>query len=149
MSRPAYAAVLLASLSMACATSPRATPEPAMTPATQAPPPMAQTSQASSRPAALNLVGTYDYTATLPDGMVQGGNFTIAGTPGAYTGTIYREGMAEGSPFTNVAIDGQTVTLNSRIQEGDIVFTINFVGSEFTGKWAVQGAEGAFNGKRR
>jgi hypothetical protein len=102
-----------------------------------------------ARPAALNPVGTYDFTATLPDGSMATGSFTIAGSPGAYTGTITREGEGTATQLSDIAVDGQWMTLATVIPDGNITFSITFNGPEFTGKWSVQGAEGAFNGKRR
>jgi hypothetical protein len=102
-----------------------------------------------ARVAALNPVGSYDFTATLPDGSTATGNFSITGSAGAWTGTISRDGEGTPTELTNISVDGQMLMANTVIPDGPITFTMNFSGQEFTGKWAIQGAEGAFNGKRR
>ena len=127
----------------ACATSPAATPDrPAATPpaaATQAPPPASAT---------MNAVGTYDYTAVAPDGSALPGSFTITGSPGAYSGTIDREGMG-GTALTSVVVEGQTMALTANIPEGAVVLTLYFTGNDFTGTWALQDAGGAITGRKR
>jgi len=149
MSRRFLAVLTLVSLSMACATSPRATPEPAATTPAQAPPPAMQASQPSTMPVAFNPVGSYDYTAILPDGSASTGAFTITGSNGAWTGTISRAGENGSTELTDIAVDGQMLTARTVIPDGQVTFYMTFTGAEFTGKWTVQGAEGAFNGRRR
>ena len=149
MSPRSSAALMLLSLSMACATSPRATQEPATTPATQSAPPAAQTSQVPAAPATLNPVGTFDYTAILPDGTAAPGTFTITGSNGAWTGTITRTGEAGSTELTDIAVDGQMLTARTVIPDGQVTFYVTFDGPQFSGKWTIQGAEGAFNGRRR
>ena len=148
MSRRSSAVLILVSLSMACATSPRATQEPATTPATQSPPPAAQATQAPTT-AAFSPVGTFDYTAILPDGTASPGTFTITGSNGAWTGTITRTGETGATELTDISVDGRMVTARTMINEGQVTFYMEFDGPQFTGKWTIQGAEGAFNGRRR
>ena len=96
----------------------------------------------------LNPVGTFDFTAVLPDGSAQNGSFTITGTPGAYTGRIERQGT--GMDLSSVTVEGQTLYVTAAIDEGAVTLTLTFTGSnDFAGKWAVQGAEGPVTGKRR
>ena len=138
--------LLLALLVAGCATSPAATGTPAAPPAApaQAPPPTATVVPSS----AVNPVGTFEYTATLPDGSQSSGLIIISGSPGSYTGTISRDGAGE-SPVSNVSVDGQTLMFNTVIAEGTVSMTLTFSGSTFAGKWAVQGAEGPLTGRRR
>ena len=146
MTRPLPISLLFAAFSLACATSPAATPAPSATPtpvATQAAPPPAVVATP-----ALNPVGTFDFTAIVPDGSEAPGSFTISGSPGAYTGTIERPGMG-GSDLTSIVVDGQTLTIGANIPDGAVVLTLTFTGNDFTGKWALGDAGGAIRGKRR
>jgi hypothetical protein len=146
MTRRTPISLMLAALSLACATSPAATPgsAPAATPpATQTAPPPAAVAQS----AAFNPVGTFDFLATVPDGSQAPGSFTITGTPGAYRGTIERGG--QGTDLSSISIDGQTLTIGANIPEGPVLLTLTFTGNEFSGKWAIEGAEGPITGKRR
>jgi hypothetical protein len=139
--------LLLVSFSLGCATSPAATSRTTETPsapASQVTPPPAPVATT----AAFNPVGTYDYTAILPDGSSAPGTMTISGTPGAYTGKIDRQGMGA-TDITSVRVDGQTLRITTNIAEGEVTLTMNFTGNEFTGNWSIQGAEGALSGKRR
>ena len=77
------------------------------------------------------------------------GSFTITGTPGAYSGSIEREGQSGGTPFTSVAVEGQTMTLTANIPEGTVTLRLAFTGNEFTGQWSVQDAGGAITGRKR
>ena len=145
MTRPSPISLLVVALSLACATSPAATPSstPQSAPATQASPPPA----AVATPA-LNPVGTFDFTAIGPDGSASTGNFVISGTPGNYKGRIERDGVG-GTDMTRITVDGQTMIIVAMIPEGEVTLTLNFTGNDFNGKWAIQGAEGGFSGKRR
>jgi hypothetical protein len=140
----------LTTLSLACATSPSATPSttPAPVPATQtAPPPAAAVSAA---PTAFNPVGVYDFIALDPNGGALNGVFTFSGSPGAYTGTSQLEGQ-QPTAFSSVTVEGQTVTVGSYYQDAPLVMTLTFTGTEFTGRWAIQsaGIEGSISGKKR
>jgi hypothetical protein len=147
MKRTASIWLLAATFSVACATSPAATPDrPTPTPAATPPSQPPSTSMATS--SALNPVGTFDYTAIGPDGSALPGTFTISGSPGAYTGRIERQG-AGATDITSIAVNGQTLTLVSSINEGPVTLTLNFTGNDFAGKWAIQGMEGTLTGKRR
>jgi hypothetical protein len=97
---------------------------------------------------ALNPVGTFDFTAIGPDGSASNGNFTITGTPGNYKGRVERDGVG-GTDLTRITVDGQTMILVATIPEGEVTLTLNFTGNDFTGKWAIETAEGAISGKRR
>ena len=140
--------LLLAALSAGCATRPAATPAPGDSPGApaQAAPPPATTSAVA--PSSLNPVGTFEYTATLPDGSQTSGVFTIAGSPGSYTGTISSSAGGE-TPITGISVDGQTLIFNTVIPDGTVGMTLTFTGASFAGKWAVQGAEGPITGRRR
>ena len=147
MTRPSPILLLFAAFSLACATSPAATPATSATSApvaTQAAPPPAVVVATP----ALNPVGTFDFTAIVPDGSEAPGSFTISGSPGAYTGTIERPGMG-GSDLTSIVVDGQTLTIGANIPDGAVVLTLTFTGNDFTGKWSLGGSEGAIRGKRR
>ena len=77
------------------------------------------------------------------------GTFTITGSNGAWTGTITRTGEAGATELTDISVDGQTLTARTMINEGQVTFYMTFDGPQFTGTWTIQGAEGAFNGRRR
>jgi hypothetical protein len=96
----------------------------------------------------MNPVGTFDFTAVLPDGTEAPGSFIITGSPGTYAGTIERPGMG-GSDLTSVVVDGQTLIIGANIPDGAVVLTLNFTGNDFSGKWALGEAEGPIKGKRR
>lgn len=144
MTRPSPISLLLAALSLACATSPAATPPSSAPAATQVAPP----TSAVAAVAALNPVGTFDFTATAPDGSTSKGSIIITGFPGAYTGKVERDGLGW-TDLTSVTVEGQTITTSAPIPEGLVVTTVTFTGDEFTGKWAIQGMEGTISGKRR
>jgi len=131
-------AFLFVASSLACATSPAATP-PGSSPAAP---------QTSAVAATLNPVGTYDYTATAPDGSTLTGTIIITGSPGAYAGKVERDGLGW-TDLTSVTVEGQTLTTTAQIQEGQVVTTATLIGDEFIGKWTLQGFEGTINGKRR
>ena len=146
MTRPSPISLLFAAFSLACATSPAATAAPSAPPApvaTQAAPPPAVVATPG-----LNPVGTFDFTAIVPDGSEAPGSFTISGSPGAYTGTIERPGMG-GSDLTSIAVDGQTLTIGANIPDGAVVLKLSFTGNDFTGTWSLGEAGGAIRGKRR
>ena len=138
--------ILIAALSVGCATSPAATRSPGTAAPSQAPPP--PPAAAVAQPAALNPVGTFEYTATLPDGSQTSGMFTITGSAGSYTGTITSAAAGE-SPIANIAVDGQMLMFTTVIPDGTVAMTLTFTGDSFAGKWAVQGAEGPITGRRR
>ena len=147
MTRRSSISLLFAAFSVACATSPAATSATRPTPppvATQAAPP----APAVVTTPGMNPVGTFDFTAVLPDGSESNGGITITGSPGAYTGTISREGAGV-TDLTSVAVDGQTLTVGANIPEGAVVLTLNFTGNDFTGRWALGEDSGAIRGKRR
>ena len=97
----------------------------------------------------MNPVGTFDFTALTPDGTPSNGSFTITGSPGAYTGTISREGGS--TDLTSIAVDGQTLTIGATIPEGAVILTLTFTGNDFTGNWSLpaESMGGAISGKRR
>jgi hypothetical protein len=150
MNRTSSIWLLAASVSLACATSPAATPNrPTPTPSTTQAAPPPSTSVAPS--SALNPVGTFDFTAIGPDGSTaSAGHFTITGTPGNYKGRVEREGMG-GTDLTSVTVDGQTMRLVASIPEGAVTLTLNFAagGNDFTGRWNIENLEGSISGKRR
>ena len=139
--------LLLAVLSLACATSPAATPSrpEAAAPAAQTQPPPAAAVVAA---ASLTPIGTFDFAATLPDGSQATGIFTITGSPGSYSGTISRED-GSATPLTNISVDGQTLMFTTVIPDGTVGMTLTFTGNDFVGRWAVEGADGPVTGKRR
>ncbi len=137
MTRSLRVAFLFVAGSLACATTPAATP-PGSAPAAS------QTSAA----AAVNPVGTYDYTATAPDGSTATGTLIITGSPGAYVGKVERHGLGW-IDLTSVTVDGQTLITTAELPEGRVVTTATLIGDEFTGKWTLQGFEGTITAKRR
>lgn len=130
-------AFLFVASSLACATTPAATP-PGPGPA----------APQMSAVGAVNPVGTYDYTGTAPDGSTFKGTIIITGFPGAYAGKVERDGVGW-TDLTSVTVEGQTLITTAEIQEGRVVTTATLIGDEFTGKWTLQGFEGTITGKRR
>lgn len=135
MKRTSFAALVLLA---ACA--PAATPgDP--TPAPTAPPAVTTTS------AAVNPVGTFEFTTSVNGDMVTG-SVEVTGTPGAYGGTI-RTSATPDIPVTGVTTNGQQMVVTADTPDGELTIAMNFTGDTFTGGWTLGGGSGEMRGQRR
>lgn len=133
MKRTLSAAALLV-LAAACAPAAAPPPEPAPAPA-----PMAA--------AALNPVGTFEFTTSV-DGNPMTGTIEITGQPGAYTGVV-RTSATPDLPITGVSVQGDQMTVTSSVNGETLTMRLTFAGNDFTGGWTVAGDSGDLAGRRR
>jgi hypothetical protein len=103
-------------------------------------------SAAPAPAAALNPVGTYDFT-TMDAGSEVKGTIEITGTPGAYTGRL-RTANDDDVAISQVAVAGQVMTLVVNTPGGPLTFTLTFTGDAFTGNWVNEVANAAISGQR-
>jgi hypothetical protein len=122
----------------ACASSPRqAVPEAA--------PAIPETSVAPAP--AVNPVGEFEWSSSLPDGTPIKGTMTIAGTPGAYTGSV-NAGEQGIFPIRNVVVTGQTMVITAEHPTGPVELRLVFVANDFTGSWRLGMETAEMVGKR-
>lgn len=134
-----------AALLAACASNP-----PAQTPAP--PPPALTPAQQPAQPAtsaALDPLGIFDFT-TAVEGMSVAGTITITkpATGTGYTGTITTN-VTEPIGISRVVVEGQKLIVTAQTPDGDLTFTMEFKGNDFTGTWAMPGMSGTHAGVRR
>ena len=144
MQRLVFAFVATLALS-ACASSGTQSPAAMPAPAAAAPAP-APAMTATTRPAALNPVGAYEFATEL-NGSPMKGSLTIGGSPGAYTGKLTSDVMPE-LPITSVSVDGQMVKLLADTPNGTVTINLTFTGDTFAGNWELGGQGGNLTGKR-
>jgi hypothetical protein len=118
---------------------------PATPPADPMPAPTAPPAVATS--AAVNPVGTFEFTTSVNGDMVTG-SVEVAGQPGAYTGTI-RTSISPDIPVTGVTVNGQQMVVAADTPDGALTLTLNFTGNNFTGGWTLAGDSGELRGQRR
>ncbi|HEX7091035.1 MAG TPA: hypothetical protein VF192_12915 [Longimicrobiales bacterium] len=99
-----------------------------------------------SGPPPLDPVGNYEFTTSV-DGQPIGGTFDIAGTPGAYTGTIRVQGM-DPIPITSVTVQGQALRIAALLDGQPVAIDLSFTGDRFTGAWSAGELGGAVSGRR-
>ena len=127
-----------AALALLAACAPAATPPADPTPAaTVAPAPAA----------AVNPVGTFEFTTSV-DGNMLTGSIEVAGSPGAYTGTI-RTSATPDIPVSGVLVSGQQMIVTADTPDGPLTLTLNFSGDNFTGGWTLGGGSGELRGQRK
>lgn len=129
----------LAALFLLAACAP-ATPPADPTPAPTAPPAVATS-------AAVNPVGTFEFTTSVNGDMVTG-SIEVTGNPGAYGGTI-RTSITPDIPVTGVTTNGQQMVVTADTPDGELALTMNFTGDNFTGGWTLGGGSGELRGQRR
>jgi hypothetical protein len=123
----------------ACASSPRQS-------VPDAPPSIPET-RVTATPA-VNPAGEFEWSSALPDGTPITGVVTIAGSAGAYTGSI-NAGEHGTFPIKNVVVNGQTMVINADHPDGPLEVRLTFVANEFTGSWHLGADTGEMVGKRR
>jgi len=95
--------------------------------------------------AAVNPVGTFEFTTTA-DGETLTGSITVSGQPGAYTGRIRT--AHDDIPIIGVSVTGQQMVVTGDTPGGPLTLTLNFTGTTFTGSWAVDGDKSEIRGQR-
>jgi hypothetical protein len=135
MKRTSFAALVLLA---ACA--PAATSAGGPTPAPTAPPAVATA-------AAVNPVGTFEFTTSVNGDMVTG-SIEVTGNPGAYGGTI-RTSATPDIPVRGVTVNGQQMVVTADTPDGELGLTLNFNGNNFSGGWTLGGGSGEMRGQRR
>jgi hypothetical protein len=102
-----------------------------------------------ARPATPVFDPVGDYTfQTEVQGQTIGGQLSIRGTPGNYTGTMRPGGDVPPITFSRVTVEGTTVTANGEAMGAFVTFVLNFTGDQFTGSWDAGDATGYLNGRR-
>ncbi|HWK90128.1 MAG TPA: hypothetical protein VNP72_09030 [Longimicrobium sp.] len=93
-------------------------------------------------------VGSYEFTA-LFNGQNVPGTLTIAGTPGAYTGTM-ASSMSPASPLSSVTVTGRQVVTVSSTPQGNVEFRMTVADDDtVTGTWSLGSmASGTLTGRR-
>ena len=99
-----------------------------------------------AKPAPVNPVGTFEFSTEV-NGSPMKGTFSVAGSPGVYTGKMVSDVLPE-MPITSVTVDGQTIKLVADTPNGAVVVNLAFNGVMFTGNWELGGQSGAMTGKR-
>ena len=110
----------------------------------------AQAGSAQQAPAkALNPVGDFEYSTTLPDGQTLSGTFTIAKQNDVLSGKITSQ-MGE-APITNVKVEERKLTMVVVTPEGaEVTFVLAFEDdNKFAGSWEMGGQSAAISGKRK
>lgn len=123
----------------ACASSPRQS-------VPDAPPTIPET-RVTPTPA-VNPVGEFEWSSALLDGTPLKGVITIAGSAGAYTGSI-NAGEVGIFPIKNVVVTGQTMVIGADHPDGPLEVRLTFVANDFTGSWHLGADTGAMVGKRK
>ena len=119
----------------ACASAP---PEPAPAAREVTPP----------APAAVDPVGTFDFS-TAVEGMAVNGTMTISRNPaGALEGTITTN-ITEAIPVRSVTVTGQRMNVVADTPDGPLNFVLEFQGDEFSGTWDLGSMAGTHSGRRR
>jgi hypothetical protein len=124
----------LAALALLAACAPAATPAaPSGGPA-----PAAAT-------AALNPLGMYQFATEVESETVTG-SIEVTGVPGAYGG--YVRSPAGEFPISGVTVTGQQMVVKAETPGGELTIAMNFTGSAYTGRWAMDGDMGDIRGQR-
>lgn len=122
----------------ACATSPRqSVPE--------APPSIPET-RVTATPA-VNPVGEFEWSSSLPNGTPIKGTMSITGTAGAYAGAI-NAGEHGVFPIKNVVVTGQSMVITAEHPDGPVEVRLTFVANDFTGAWQLGAESAEMVGKR-
>ena len=111
---------------------------------------MAQPGSAQQAPAkALNPVGDFEFSTTLPDGQTLSGTFTIAKQNDVLGGKINSQ-MGE-APITKVKVEERKLSMVVVTPEGaEVNFVLTFEDdNKFSGSWETGGQSGAISGKRK
>jgi hypothetical protein len=135
MKRTSFAALVLLA---ACAPAATSAGDPVPAPTT-APP-------AVTTAAAVNPVGTFEFTTSVNGDMVTG-SIEVTGNAGAYGGTI-RTSATPDIPVRGVTVNGQQMVVTADTPDGELVLTLNFTGNNFTGGWTLGGGSGEMRGQR-
>jgi hypothetical protein len=126
--KPVLLALLAACTTAACGSSPRA--------------------PAASQPAAVDPVGTFDFT-TAVEGTDVSGTITVSRGQNGLGGSI-TSSVTEPMTIRTVAVEGQVLTITADTPDGPLTMTLTFTGNDFTGGWTLGSAmSGQLTGKRR
>ena len=128
----------IAALLTACASAPDPVPQ-----ATTAPQQPAATAQST---AAVNPVGSYEFT-TVVEGQTVTGTMHIEGTPGNYKGRILTNVFPE-IPIVGASVEANIINVRANMPEGELTLRMVMDGTNFNGNWALGADSGDFNGKK-
>jgi hypothetical protein len=129
----------VALLFAACASSSEQPPAQAAT----APQQPAATQQTT---AAVDPVGTYEFT-TVVDGQTVTGTMHIEGTTGAYKGRILTSVFPE-IPIVGASVESNVINVKASMPDGELAIRMVMDGMNFKGNWALGSDGGDFNGKK-
>jgi hypothetical protein len=101
---------------------------------------------AGAQAAAVNPVGTFEFT-TMVNGASVNGTLEVMGSPGAYTGRL-RTSILPEMPVSSASVSGQEMTVLADAPDGTVTIRMTFTGDTFTGSWALGGDGGALSGRR-
>jgi hypothetical protein len=103
---------------------------------------------AAARPttAALDPVGSYEFT-TVVDGQTVTGTMHIEGTPGAYKGRIITTVFPE-IPVVGATVESNIINVKASMPDGELIISMMMDGMNFKGNWALGSDSGEFNGKK-
>ena len=107
--------------------------------------PSAGAAPAPAVAAAVNPLGRYDF-ATEAEGETVTGSIEVTGEPGAYGGLV--RSPAGAFPISEVTAAGQQVVVKADTPGGELIITMNFAGSAYTGRWMQEGDSGDIRGQR-
>ena len=97
-------------------------------------------------PPVFDPVGAFDFR-TEAMGTSVTGTFTIAGSPGSYSGNISTD--MGGFAMSDIAVDGQELTFVGESPDVVVFFLLVFDGDSFSGEWDAEGMLGFVTGNRR
>jgi hypothetical protein len=104
-------------------------------------------SVSAAAPAAVNPVGTFNYTTAVNNQEVTG-TVQVNGQPGAYTGTI-RSSITPDVAIAGVTVNGQEMTVTANTMTyGLLTIKMTFTGDTFTGHWSMGGGSALLSGRR-
>lgn len=98
-------------------------------------------------PAAVDPVGTFDFTTTI-EGAIANGTLTVVKTDTGFGGSVTTT-MTDPIPVRTVVVDGQKMTVTADTPNGPVTMILEFNGDEFTGSWSLGDMGGTHSGKRR
>lgn len=122
---------------------------PTAVPAAVAPAAAATAAPSAPAPAAaLNPVGTYEFS-TSAQGTDVSGTIVISSVEGRYAGSVVTSATPE-APIKSVSVAGQVITVVIPTPDGsEGVLEMRMDGVAFTGSWSYGGMNGTLSGRRR
>lgn len=97
-------------------------------------------------PPPFDPAGSYSYQAEA-QGQRVGGQMTISGLEGSYSGQITSD-MLPPISITSVEVVDNLVTVIAAGPEGELYIQMTMDGAAFTGSWSMGGMGGSFEGRK-